>query len=355
MRKGAEWLRLEAQARELIEVLLYVDDPTGIKIAGGEEVNIARVNEHTSLIDFELYGIREAGAVYLVRAGKTCLIDAGTRAEAKVIIRKLDAIGAFPPELLVLTHSHFDHTQGLPVLCREARKRGRKIAVLASGRAIPHLSDQSWNEVFDDKHPYEDLIGVTPLADGQVLDLDGLALEVIDLAGHCADDIGLYDPGNKTLFVGDALGTRIQNVVTIPPFMPPFWDPDGFRRAVDRLRRIDYERICLAHFGPLEGDEARRFVEDAIPTYETWWNLFRRADQEGRLDDVGYLKEALSVEAGIVLPDLELSKASMRVMLGLVNTFKRVLGQEPVQVAEVQMEAIVGWLAQGYRICEARA
>lgn len=257
--------------------------------------------------------------------------------------------------MVVLTHSHYDHAQGAPALCQEARKRGREIAVLASEKAIPNLRDQSWNAVFDDKHAFENITGVTPLADGQILDLGGLELEVVDLAGHCADDIALYDRDSKTLFIGDALGTRVQNTITIPPFMPPFWDPHGFRAAVDRLERIDYERICLAHFGCLEGDQARRFVSSVIPNCETWWDVFRRADQEGKLDDIAYLKETLVAETGIVLPDLELCKPSTRAVLGLVNLVKRVIGQKPVVVAEMQMDAVASWLANGYRTYTARA
>lgn len=318
--------------------------------------NVVQINQHTSLIDFELYGIREVGALYLLRAGKSRLIDSGTRAEAKSVIKVLDAMGAFPPDMIVLTHSHFDHAQGAPALCREAEKRGSQIVLLASEKSIPYLKDQSWNEVFDDKHTFENLaVDVTPLADGQVLDLDGLELEVFDLAGHCADDIGLYDALHRTLFAGDALGNRIKDTITIPLFMPPFWDADGFRSALERIQRIDTKRLCLAHFGCLKGDAARDFVKDAIPTYEAWWGVFSRSGRARKLDDVEYIQKALIEEVGIVLPDLEVSRLSMHLMLRLANGFKRALGQKPIQVADIQLQAIAGWLAKRYRTYTARA
>lgn len=142
-------------------------------------MSVVRLNENAHLIDCELFGIREAGAVYLVRANKSCLIDAGTRAEAGVIVRELDALGAFPPDILILTHCHFDHAQGTPALCQEAEKRGKAITVMASVKGVSSLHDQSWNSVFDDKHQYENITDVTPLEDGQTVDLDGLCLKVL--------------------------------------------------------------------------------------------------------------------------------------------------------------------------------
>jgi len=92
-----------------------------------ESNNLERINDNTTMIDMEMFGLKRVGAVYLVQAGLKCLIDSGTKKEAKNIVRTLDSIGAFPPDILVLTHSHWDHTQGTPMLCREAERRGKKI------------------------------------------------------------------------------------------------------------------------------------------------------------------------------------------------------------------------------------
>ena len=187
------------------------------------------------------------------------------------------------------------------------------------------------------------------------MDLDGLRLKILDFSGHCIDHIALYDESHKTVFVGDSLGNRVKHTASFPGFMPPFWDPDGFGAAVERLKKTDYERISLAHFGCLEGDEAQRFPDEAVETYETWWDIFHTADQDGKLDDMDHLKERILREAGLVLPELEVSKPTARIMLNLVNTLKRVLGQKPIDPAEIQLEIIVGWLAKGYRTYMARA
>ena len=317
--------------------------------------NIAKIDESTFLIDFELFGIRRAGAVYFLKANKSCLIDSGTRAEAKKIVEALDSIGAFPPDMLILTHSHFDHSQGTPILCREAQKRNKKIKVMASEKAVSNLKDQSWNKVLDEKHKFENIPNVVPLKDGQTIDLEGLELKIIDFSGHCADDIAIYNEREKTAFVGDSVGYRVENVLNFPPFMPPFWNPDGFKSAVNKLKRMECKRICLAHFGCLKNDEARNFPDDTIKTYETWWNVFAEADKSGKLEDVKYIKETLIREAGLVIPDLELTKTSMIMMLRVINLFKTIFGKRPIKVAEVQLETIIGWLTKGYRTYNAGA
>jgi glyoxylase-like metal-dependent hydrolase (beta-lactamase superfamily II) len=317
---------------------------------------IQSLNRHTTQIDLELFGIKRVGAAYLLRGERSCLVDSGTPGEVKGLIRALDSIDAFPPDLILLTHSHWDHSQGVPGLCRAARKRGKTIQVMASEKALPNLRDQSWNRVFDAKHSYADIPGAVGLRDGETLDLgSGLVLEILDVSGHCADDIAIYDRANKTLFAGDALGYRVESTLSFPPFMPPFWDRRGFDAAVERVKAVDYEAICLAHYGCLRGDEARRYPEEARATVDAWWDVFAEADRAGKLGDILYIRDHLIGELDLSLPDLEVTKPHMRALLKVVNTVNRVLRKPPVTVADEQMKAIIGWLTDGYRGQAARS
>jgi glyoxylase-like metal-dependent hydrolase (beta-lactamase superfamily II) len=313
------------------------------------QLSIDAINDNTSMIDIELFGVKRVCALYCIKSGRTCLVDSGTKKETKGLIKSLDSIGAFPPDMIILTHSHWDHTQGVPTFCREAEKRGKKITVMASEKAISNLKDQSWNSVFDEKQKFENIINVEPLKDGQIVDLDGLELEVFNFSGHCEDDIALYDQKNKTIFLGDSLGYKFEHYLFFPPFMPPFWNKDGFYSAAEKLKQIDFEKICLAHYGCLDGKEAKDFPNETISAYETWWNIFAESDKKGKLDDVTYMRETIIKRAGIEMPELEISKATMRFMLSLINTGKKIFGKKPIDVAEVQLEGFINWLVKGYR------
>ena len=313
------------------------------------QLSIDAINDNTSMIDIELFGVKRVCALYLIKSGRTCLVDSGTKKETKGLIKSLDSIGVFPPDMIILTHSHWDHTQGVPTFCREAEKRGKKITVMASEKAISNLKDQAWNSVFDEKQKFENIINVEPLKDGQIVDLDGLELEVFNFSGHCDDDIALYDQKNKTIFLGDSLGYKFEHYLFFPPFMPPFWNKDGFYSAAEKLKQIDYEKICLAHYGCLDGKEAKDFPNETISAYETWWNIFAESDKKGKLDDVTYMRETIVKRAGIEMPELEITKASMRIMLSLINTGKKIFGKKPIDVAEAQLEGFINWLVKGYK------
>lgn len=317
--------------------------------------SVEPITDRISMIDIELFGIKRIGAVFLIRGGLTCLVDAGTPKEVKGLIRTLDSIGAFPPDILILTHSHWDHTQGTPSLRREAEKRGKPIRVMASKKAIPNLEDQSWNTAFDQKHRFENIPHVEGLETGQVVDLVGAEIEAIDFAGHCADDIAIYDRRHRTLIAGDALGYQIEKSLTFPPFMPPFWRKEGFYAALAKARQSDCRKLCLSHFGCLQGDAIEAFLDDTRTTCETWWKIFADADREGRLDDPAYLKDRILTATGRRLPDLEISKPLMRVMLSMINMAKKIRGKDPIRVAEVQLEGIIGWLTEGYKGATRRA
>lgn len=318
-------------------------------------IDIESVNDHTWILDIGLFGIKRVGALYLLKGGQSCLIDSGTQKEAKGLIQALDAKDAFPPDIIVLTHSHWDHTQGTPILCREAQKRGKSIRVMASEKAIQNLKDQSWNKAFDQKQNFENIYPVEPLQDGHVIDLGGIELQVIDLSGHCKDDIGLYDEASQTIFLGDALGYSVEDSTMFPPFMPPFWNEEGFYGAVEKIKCIDYQTLCLAHYGCRKANKSKTFPDEAVRTYETWWHIFEDADKAGKLDDLSHLKNSLLSKTGMHYPELEISKLSMRFILSLVNTAKKVFRKEPINVAEVQLEGIIGWLTEGYKGSQEKA
>ena len=307
----------------------------------------ATVNENTTLLDIGMLGIYGLTAVYLIRGARKCLIDAGTREEAPRLVKMLREVDAFPPDLIVVTHPHFDHTQGIPLLRQEAYRQGKKIEVLASAEAIPLLADPSFNDVFDGG-PYESIQDVTPIREKETIDLGGIALRIYDVPGHCQGHIAILDEKNRNIFVGDAIGNKQGNGILLPPFMPPTWDPVAFLSSVNKLKRIDYETLCLAHFGCVSGSEARSILDEAVATCDRWWEFYDRAAE--RLSDTDYLLQMMRKEINPGIPVIRPISFRMRALFRLVIVASTISGRKTAIIDKLFYGDYLKFLAKSYRI-----
>ncbi len=106
------------------------------------------------------------------------LVDIGTDGSIVDEIESMNTgVGKHPVEQVVITHNHFDHTGGLPVI----RKRyNPKVYALC---------------------PFEGVDEV--LKDGQTIRMGDSDFEVVRTPGHSSDSLCLYCEKEKVLFSGD--------------------------------------------------------------------------------------------------------------------------------------------------------
>ncbi len=309
------------------------------------------INDHTSLIDTGYLGVAGASAVYLVKGARKCLIDAGTARDARRVIGKLKQLNSFPPDLVIVTHSHYDHAQGIPALRREASRMGKTVEVLASERAVPLLADQSWNVVYGAAR-YEGIHDVTPLKEGSVVDLGGVSLRVMEVPGHSVDHIAILDEDAQNVFVGDAIGDKIGDGTFLPPFNPPSWDPEAFGASLKKLRRLNCNGVCFAHFGYVYGDEAGEIFDEAERVCSAWWSLFR--EHASRLQDTSFIRDAIMRELAPAVPDLEVQSASLKALFALLGAWRRLTGKGDLPVGLLLFSGVIRNLAAGYAIYEGK-
>lgn len=306
-----------------------------------------RLNDNTWLVDVGMYGIRGITAVYLIRGARTCLVDAGLPSTASHLLEALRRLGAFPPDLIICTHPHSDHALGIPSLRQEASKLGRSIEVLAGAAAIPLLADGSFGDLLSDRRQ-ESIQEVTPVGEGDTIDLDGVTLRIYEVPGHSQGHIAVLDERNSTIFVGDAVGYKPTDDIFVPGFMPPSWDPNAFLSSLEKLRRLPYETMCLAHFGCISGAEARSILDEAVDVYQRWWRFFEmHAD---RLDDTDYLLAAMRTEIQPGIPALTPVSLGSRFLLSLTLAGAAVVGRRITIIDKLAYGDLVRDLARGYRM-----
>jgi len=135
--------------------------------------------------------------------------------------------------LVLLTHHHVDHSE---VAVELANRKG--CLVRALDPAYCHRAD--------------------PLADEEVIDVDGLRLRVVTTPGHTADSVSLVLPAERVLLSGDMVLGRGTTVVAYPDgALGPYFD------SIERMRGLaasgEITTILPAH-GPV--------LDDALGTLE---------------------------------------------------------------------------------------
>jgi len=313
--------------------------------------NEGNVNVDTTLIDFKYEGVAGVGGVYLLEAGKSCLIDSGSTDGASHILKTLKKLKKFPPDYIILTHSHWDHSQGISVLRKNLKSNERSFEVFASEKAIPLLEDQSYNTVFK-SIKFDNITNVSPLAEGDLIDLEGITLRIIEVPGHNTDHIAILDEKNKNLFVGDSIGIKIADDAFLSPIMPPNWNEADYMNTLTKLQQIDYDSVSLAHYGYIYGEEAKNILEESKKIFMTEKKVFETAKNVGKLEDLDYLAKLFLKEMKSTIPNLKLEKVLMRSMLGMINFGRTLLRKEPIAVGQILLKQILEMKVKGYKIAE---
>lgn len=221
-----------------------------------------KFNDNTWMIDGYLFGGKGTLSIYIIEnEGKRMLIDASVKTSIPKIIDKLKEFKIYPISKILLTHSHFDHVDGVNLLRKVMNDTD--IEVLASDKAIKNLKNPSnINGVFEvETEPIED---VTPLKDHDVIDLNGLKLEVLNFFGHTMDSIALFDSKNKNIFTGDAIIDKSSINYFQPTYMPPDFHENALLATFQRLRNMKNKlnSISLAHFGVWTGEDCVNIIDN---------------------------------------------------------------------------------------------
>ncbi len=219
-----------------------------------------KFNDNSYLIDGQLFRMNGTMAIYIIENnGMRMMFDTSAELAARKIVKKLKEFELFPIHKLLLTHSHWDHTQGVDKL----KKLMGDFEVLASEYAIDDLKNpERISEPFEyDQKPVEN---VTPLKEGDKIDLNGLKLEVINVFGHTMDSIAIYDKKNKNIFTGDSIIDRWDEYTYSPCFMPPDFNEVENLKTFQKFKNMkdNFNSISMAHFGVWTDEDVDRILNE---------------------------------------------------------------------------------------------
>lgn len=214
-------------------------------------------------------GMQKFLSIYVIENnGMRVMIDVGQTSTARKLVKKIKDFGLYPIHKIVLTHSHWDHAQGISKL--HSLMKDTDVDVLASKSAVENLKNPEkmikGYEGFEVGPPFEDVI---PLTEGNIIDINGLELEVLNFFGHTMDSIGLFDKKNKNIFIGDAISMRLDQDAFFVPLMPPDFHEEELLKTFNKLKGMkdQLNSISIAHFGVWKDNHFEQILNEMEDLY----------------------------------------------------------------------------------------
>ena len=220
-----------------------------------------KFNDNSYLIDAKIFRLPKHLAVYVIEnEGMRMMLDTGVPLESRKVVNKLKDYGLYPIQKLLLTHSHWDHVQAYSKL----KKLLGDFETLASENAIEKLRDPKKINEFYGYEVEPILDDVTPLKEGDIINLNGLELEVFNFFGHTLDSIAILDRKNKNLFSGDAIIDKYDKNTFHCSYMPSEFSEEETIKTFQKLRNLkdQLNSISLNHFGVWTNDDFLQILNE---------------------------------------------------------------------------------------------
>jgi hydroxyacylglutathione hydrolase len=182
---------------------------------------------------------------YLIRRELAVLIDPGHSRHVPNLFQQMEEDGISPEEigLVILTHSHPDHFEGLdafvdkPVKIAMNREEERYLS--ESGKLLFEMMGQPMPEFRIDFY----------LKEGE-LNLGKELFHIYQTPGHSPGSISIYWPGKKVLFTGDVV---FYGGIGRTDFLEG--NSKLIKESIERMSRLDTELLLPGHGEPVIGKE----------------------------------------------------------------------------------------------------
>lgn len=203
----------------------------------------------------------------------------------------LAGLGDVRPRAVLLTHIHLDHAGASGSLVR----RWPDLEVYVHERGARHMAsperlvesarmlygedmDRLWGEMLP--VPEENL----RVLQGDETLLDG-AFQVAYTPGHASHHVSFLHSAQRTAFVGDVGGVRIDGTpLTVPPSPPPDIDVEKWHASIEQIAAWEPRRLVMTHFGSSEDVDAQ--LSELSERLDEWAGVAREGDRESFVEHV---------------------------------------------------------------------
>ncbi len=219
-------------------------------------------------------------------SASSVMIDAGLSFLGPLYIEVLDSIlgSADRLDMLVLTHSHYDHLGATPYLKTrltrlKAGGHGYLKTLLSKSTVLERMNEL--NEIQRERYggfSKGENIPLIPfdldieLAGGMEFDLGGVTCRVLSTPGHTRDSLSFYFPEIGALFAGEAVGVpegdNGENVQV--EFLSSY---DDYLESLAMLTDIRPRLLGLGHAWVFTDDDATQYLDKSLAATERYRDL----------------------------------------------------------------------------------
>lgn len=217
---------------------------------------------------------------WLVRGARTLLVDTGFASETPLLLEGLTRLGMHPGDidLVALTHIHVDHAGGAGHLAPlNAQLEFRVHPEGAKHLADPAKLEASVRRAYGDRFSRVGALApivsqrIQTVTSGDRIDLGGVKLDVYHAPGHARHHVVFYDAAARTLFSGDALGSRYPGLPSFILTPPPDYDKDLARATIDFIEHeLSPRCICFTHCGAHHLNGREDFYGNLKRMHDRW-------------------------------------------------------------------------------------
>ena len=219
----------------------------------------------------------EESCIYLLEGrDESMLISGGMSCIVPRVVRQIEAFDIDPEKIkkLLILHAHFDHVGVVPYFRRthpgmEIFASARAWEILGAPKALTTINEFSRLAASRMKmeaecapHDLDWRAGITgtTVGEGDVIDLGGARVCIIETPGHSSCSISAYAPGLKALFPSDGGGMPFkQTIITFGNS-----NYTRFQESLEKLSFYPVGLLCADHYGVVSEDEARTYLSRAI-------------------------------------------------------------------------------------------
>ncbi|MCQ2055983.1 MAG: MBL fold metallo-hydrolase [archaeon] len=219
-------------------------------------------------------GCLSGGECFLITTeDKAALVDTGFAVGANHVVNNIEKIlYGRNLDYVILTHSHYDHVSGIPLI----RKNWPNAKILSASHAaevfrrpgaikimehMNYAAAQMLKKKISFNIDLSCLQTDIVIGNGDVIDLGSTKFEVIEAPGHTWDSLAFWCKSENLMISCETMGVPSGKNSVLPAYLVSYKRAMNFIKLVDKL---DPQQMLVAHNGVFNAGETRKYIDEAL-------------------------------------------------------------------------------------------